>query len=195
MKSTTRGIVGVVIASAVLVAAYSLSLWAQSQKSTKGAKETQSPAASSAPAKLQPLNIKPGLWETTVTSKMAGGMSVPAEMLNRLTAEHRARMEERIKAQSGQANTITHHSCITREQLQNPDFTDRKQCKWTTLESTSTRASGSATCQEFSGRGEIIVVDGEHTKGSLHLSANDGGMSGDTTFTSKWLRSDCGNER
>ena len=57
-------------------------------------------------ATLQPLNIKPGLWEQTVNTTIAGEMPISTEMLNRLTPEQRARMEERMKANSA-AHTHT----------------------------------------------------------------------------------------
>ena len=197
MKSATRNLVAV---GSILAVACCLS-WAQNQKSTKE-KEVEAPVPSKASAKLQPLNVKTGLWETTTTYKMAGELPVPPEMLNRLTPEQRARMEERMKARSGQSNTITYQNCMTKEELENPDFTDRKQCTWTTLEVSSTHAKGSATCQPdsgmtLSGSGEINVVDQEHVKGSLHMNATGSGrgMATDTTFTSKWLGSECGNKK
>ena len=201
MRSTTRRLV--VIATMVAVAGCSLTLSrAQTLKSVKqrSAKETGTSDASK--VKLQPLNVKTGLWETTTTYKMAGELPIPPEMLNRLTPEQRARMEERMKARSGQSNTMTYQTCINKEDLENPDFTDRKQCTWTTLDVNSTHAKGSASCEPdagmtMSGAGEIIVVDQEHVKGSLHMNAtgNGRGMTTDTTFTSKWLHSECGNKR
>ncbi|HTE88846.1 MAG TPA: hypothetical protein VK639_07845 [Terriglobales bacterium] len=50
--------------------------------------------------KLQPLNVKTGLWETTTTRITSGEIPIPAEMLARLTPEQRAKMEARMKANS-----------------------------------------------------------------------------------------------
>lgn len=198
MRSVGRKLI--VVASILEVICCSLGLsWAQTQKSTK---EVQAPAPLKAPVKVQPLNVKTGLWETTTTYKMSGELPIPPEMLNRLTPEQRARMEERMRARSGQSNSTTYQNCITKEDLENPDFTDRKQCTWTTLEVNSTYAKGSATCQPdsgmtLSGSGEITVVDQEHVKGSVHLNATGSGrgMTTDTTFTSKWIASECTNKK
>jgi hypothetical protein len=175
-------------------------MFAQQKPQTPDSGKT--PAAVKAKPVLAPLNIKPGQWETTVTTKSAGNPPIPADMLNRLTPEQRARLEERMKAQSGQTNTRTHQSCITKEQLQRADFTNRKQCTWTTLESNSTKAKGSATCDAGSGMtltgaGEVDVTDQEHITGTLHMNATGSGreMTTDSTFTSKWLGAACRNEK
>jgi hypothetical protein len=49
---------------------------------------------------VQPLNIKPGLWETTMTIRTAGQLPMAAELLNKLTPEQRAEFEARMQARS-----------------------------------------------------------------------------------------------
>ncbi len=151
-------------------------------------------------AKLEPLDVKTGLWETTASYSMAGELPVSPEMMKRLTPEQRARMEQAMKAESGNARTRTYKNCVKKENLDNPDFLDKKQCTWTTLESTSTKVRGSASCEDpqsgmnISGSGEFLVVDREHVKGNMRMKATGGGreMNTNTVFTSKWLQSDCG---
>jgi hypothetical protein len=157
---------------------------------------------SSAPAgaNVQPLNVKPGLWETTMAMSRTGDLPIPEATLQKLTPEQRARFEERMKASQGQTNTMTHKSCLTKEQLDNPDFTDKKQCTWTTLESNGTRTKGSAVCiypdidAKLTGTGEIIAVDQEHIKGTIHMTGTGSGhrMDTDAKLTAKWLGSSCG---
>jgi len=157
--------------------------------------------AASAGARLQPLNVRIGLWESTMTYTRAGEFPIPAGTLDRLTPEQRARLEERMKANSGASSTMTYKSCLKKEDLENPDFTDKKQCTWTTLESTSTKAKGSAVCKyqeigaKLSGTGEIIAVDQEHIKGTIHMTATGSGkkMITDGMLTAKWLGSSCAN--
>jgi hypothetical protein len=151
-----------------------------------------------ASTKLQPLNVKTGLWESTTTYTRAGELPIPAGTLDRLTPEQRARLEERMKANG--TSTMTYKSCLKKEDLENPDFTDKKQCTWTTLESSSTKAKGSAICNypesgmKLSGTGEIIAVDQEHVKGNIHMTATGSGrkMTTDGVLTAKWLGSGCG---
>jgi hypothetical protein len=154
-------------------------------------------------AALQPLNIKPGLWEQTLNSTVAGEMPIPAEMLNRLTPEQRARMEERMKANSAaHARTTTDKHCISKEDLQKNKFLnlDRsKECTPTITASTSTSAKGKMSCEsegmKMTGALEILAPDSEHVNGSWHATTNGGGhtMNVDSTFTSTWLGSSCGN--
>jgi hypothetical protein len=159
------------------------------------------PAPPSA-AKIQPLNIKTGLWEQTVTFKVSGEAPMPPEMLNRLTPEQRAKMEERMKANSAaHTRTTTDKHCLTEEQLRKSEFlgSDRdKECTPNIATSTSTSAKGTITCEsegiKMTGALEILAPDSEHVNGSWHATSNGGGhtMNVDSTFTSKWLGSSCG---
>lgn len=201
MNSTTRRLV--VVASTLAVAGCSSSLsWAQTQKSTRSAKETQAPAASQSAVKLQPLNIKPGLWESTRTIKTAGETPIPAELLNRMTPAQRARMEERMKANSaGHSNTATEKHCVTREDLERDrlKLAETKECTTTVLNSTSTSVRAKLVCNtegmHATGTLELLAADSEHVNGSYQSTMNGNGhrMNVEGTWTSKWLGSSCGN--
>ena len=151
--------------------------------------------------KIQPLNVRPGLWQTTTTVARTGEMPLPAEMLSRLTPEQRARLEARMKSDSARAHTKTYKRCLTREQLDNPDFTKDEQCTWTTLQSNSTHIKGAVSCNykdssmKLQGSGEFVALDREHVKGSVHMTASGNGRTMDTTsdLSSKWLGPNCGN--
>jgi len=102
----------IVAAGVLSVAGCFLSVsWAQTQKS---AKDMRASADSQTALKVQPLNVKPGLWESTRTINRAGQMPIPAEMLNRLSPEQRARMEERMNAHSAaHSSTSSRKHCVT----------------------------------------------------------------------------------
>lgn len=150
--------------------------------------------------KMRLLDIRPGLWQTTVITTNSDELVLPAEMLNRLTPEQRARLEARREADSGKTRTRTYKRCLTRKQLANPDFTKDAQCTWTTLLSTGTRIKESVLCnykdfgRKLRGSGEFVALDREHVNGSVHMSASGSGRAMDTTsnFSSKWLGSRCG---
>ena len=163
--------------------------WAQTQKSAQSA------------LKLQPLNIKPGLWQSTRTIKRTGEMSVPTELLNRLTPEQRTRMEERMKANSGgHTSTETEKHCVTREDLEKDrlKIAEAKECTTTVVNSTSTNLKGKIACEtagmHVTGTLELVAVDPEHVNGSYHstMDGNDHNMDVEGTWTSKWLGSSCG---
>lgn len=181
----------------VLMTVFAVALGAQNQKSAKNANSQTSSAAG---VKLQPINVKPGLWESTTIMTVAGGMPVPAEVLDRLTPEQRARMEARMKAGSnGHTNTDTHKSCVTKEDLENQrlHFGDRTECTQTILSSTSTSAKAKISCdvQGMTGSGtyEVEALDPEHVQGTSHATMTGNGqtMNVDGKFTSKWLGSSC----
>ncbi len=173
------------------------------QQKTQGQKLQTKTVEQSNPQgkKWQPLNVKPGFWESTRTWTTSGQMPIPAGMLDRLTPEQRARFEERIKANSSaKTHTDDDKHCVTKEDLEKPpQFTERADCTWTMLESGDTRAKGSAICQvegmKMTGTGEFLAPDQEHMTATIHLiSTGDGrSMPTDATIASKWLGSSCGN--
>jgi uncharacterized protein DUF3617 len=198
MKSTGRRIV--VVASMVALGVCSIAAgWAQSRRS---AKETRASVDSQAAAKLQALNIKPGLWGSTRTIKRTGQLPIPDEMLNRLTPEQRARMQERMKANSAaRTNTTTEKHCVTREDLDRDrlKLAEAKECTTTVLNSTTTTVKAKFVCDQegmhATGTLELVAADPEHVNGSYHSTANADGhtMNVEGTWTSKWLGPSCGN--
>jgi hypothetical protein len=150
-----------------------------------------------------PLNIKPGLWERTINTKVSGEAPLPPGALSRLTPEQRARMEERMKANSAaHTRTTTEKHCLTEEELRKKEFLgsgERKECTSNITTSTSTTAKGTISCEtegmKMTGDLEISAPDPEHATGSWHTTSNGGGhtMNVDGTFSSKWLGSSCGN--
>jgi len=146
--------------------------------------------------KLQPLNVKPGLWQTTTTYRVSGELPLPPDALEKLTPEQRAQIEQSVK-RNGATQTVTDKHCVTQEELRSP--LNESHCTWNIVESTSTRARGSVACEEqgmdMNGTGDFEAVDPEHMKGSAHLTSTGSGrsMTTDATFTSSWLGSSCGN--
>jgi len=200
MKSTTKRLVAVASMIAVGVC-WTPASWAQNQKS---AKEMRSSFEAQPAAKLQSLNVKPGLWESTRTINRQGALPIPAEMLNRLTPEQRARMEERMKANSAaHTNTTTEKHCVTKEDLERDrlKLAEAKECTTTVLNSTSTSVKAKLVCDQegmhATGTLELMAADPEHMNGSYHSTVNADGhtMNVEGNWTSKWLGSSCGNVR
>jgi hypothetical protein len=155
-------------------------------------------AVALAAQKIEPLNVKLGLWEMTMTIKTNGQMPIPAELLSKLTPEQRAKLEEKMKSQSaGPAQTRTYKTCLTKEKMDNP-FTDKKNCTSTVLTSTSSRIALKVQCTEqeakMNGTLEFEALSPENVKGSSHLVATGGDhtMNLDGTYLGKWIGSACG---
>jgi hypothetical protein len=148
--------------------------------------------------KIQPLNVKPGLWETTTMVTRSGEMPIPAEFLARMTPEQRAKLEARMKANSAQnTQTHTYKTCETKEKLQKTPFADAKECSLTIVSSTSSKAELRMSCQAegLKSSGDMLVeaLSPESIRGSGHMTATGGGrdMNMNTTLSSKWLGSSC----
>lgn len=186
-----KGWGGTLAATFVLFSLFTVAAWSQGSGSTT--------TSASTGVKLHPLNVKTGLWETTTTWTIGGEMPIPASMLNKLTPEQRARLEERMKANSAaNTHTDTDKKCLTKEDLEKADFgAGKENCKQTIVTSTSAKAEGNFSCEvegaKMSGTVEIEAIDQEHVKGSAHGTATGGGrtMTSSETFTSKWLAPAC----
>ena len=148
--------------------------------------------------KIQPLNVKLGLWETTSTTQMSGMPPIPPEALAHLTPEQRAKIEASMGAE-GQPKTHTTKSCMTKEKMEKAMFGEERQnCKRTVVTSTGSKAEVRLDCDQqgmkTSGTVRVDAVDSENVKGSVKAESTGGGntMKVNSNFTSKWLSADCG---
>jgi Protein of unknown function (DUF3617) len=148
-------------------------------------------------ADVTPLNLKPGLWETTTVSERSGMPALPADKMANLPPEQRARIEAQMKAMSS-PSTTTRQSCRTDKDLQ--PFTDdsNKSCKQTFVTSTATRQELKMECNMTgnTGTGTVTVEakDPEHVNGLvlMHVGNNGHNMDVKVTINAKWLSSSCG---
>jgi hypothetical protein len=123
-------------------------------------------------ASLSPLNVKPGLWQVTMTSKIN---AFPAP------------------------NTSTYKSCVRKEDLGKYPFTDPEaNCTWNVVSSTGSMMEANGTCMPASmGKVEfrmrLEAVDSENVRGTGQLTANGpaGAMNGNYTGAAKWIGAAC----
>ena len=151
-------------------------------------------------ADFHPLNVKPGQWETTVSGQMTGMPPIPAEALNRMTPEQRARIEAAMGARG--AKPMTSKNCITKEQLDKAlnmgGDESIKACTRTLATSTSGKQEIHMDCDRngIKTTGTVIVeaVDSETIHGSMKMTTTSEAkrtMNMDYTFTSKWVGAAC----
>ena len=161
-------------------------------------------AALVAEDKVQPLEVKLGLWETTVVGESSGAPPIPPEMLAKMTPEQRARMEAAFKQQQAEGpKTHTFKKCMTREDLNRTDFMgkDDPQCTRTIISSSSRKLEGKVDCTRGGGKQSgtftIEATDSSNVKGNVHMvmSAGANTMTSNTHFTSKWMGHVCGTEK
>lgn len=147
--------------------------------------------------KIEPLNVKLGLWEMTTNTKTGGETPISPELLNKLTPEQRAKLEESMKAHSGTHETTnTYKTCLTKEKMSFDK--EEKSCTRTILTSTSSKVAVKVQCSQpkmqSNATMEFEALSPENVKGSGHVIVTGEGhtMNLDGTYTGKWIGSACG---
>ena len=149
--------------------------------------------------KVQPLNIKTGLWQMTMTTAVSGRLPMPADILARMSPEQRARYEAAMnKRASAPPKTRTYNSCVTKEQLNKDPFSEeKKSCTRTVLKSTGSKMEIREVCEGDGVKNDITIqieaLKSENVKGSSHVTAAGGDktMNVNAGFTGKWIGAVC----
>jgi len=150
---------------------------------------------------ITPLNVKPGLWEDTVTTQANGMMAtIPDDVLAKMPPERRAQMEAMMKSAMAPHTVRT---CVTPDQIKNGRFyQDRANsaCQRTITSSTSDSIAFHMECNTGRSKtvadGHFQAVDSGTLKGEITgttTTAEGRTIPSKTTFSGKWLSSDCGN--
>ena len=141
------------------------------------------------------LNVKTGLWETTVTTKIDGN-PVPKSVLDQMPPERRAKIEQAMAARSASmAAPKTTTNCVTEEDLakgvQAVDMSG--ECKKTVIAQTSTHQEIAIECARngVSSKGHMTVdaPSNDRIKGKMEMAVGDGKVIGD--FSGKWIGATC----
>jgi hypothetical protein len=146
-----------------------------------------------AAADFEPLAMKPGLWEVTVTTKM----QLPEAMLANLPPDRRAQMEAMMGGRGGQPNVVK--SCLTRESLSkalNFGADAKRSCQYKLVTSSPAKQEVDVECAAKDGKTTVgkmtfEAVSPESGRGRM-LMTQDGGTKVDMTFSSRYLGPDCG---
>ncbi|MDP9051177.1 MAG: DUF3617 domain-containing protein [Acidobacteriota bacterium] len=149
--------------------------------------------------------IKPGLWETQVTSTNV--MSMPPEMESRMAAmppEQQAMMRSRM---GGAPVTTTHKGCMASQASMDSMLNDAQQkaglkCTFSNRQETGSTLSFDTACTmqqtTMKGHSTFHVVDADHATGTTHMEGTMTTPRGSTTMkfdskmSSKYLGADCG---
>ena len=155
-------------------------------------------SATKASIQFQPLNVRTGLWENTLTTIM-GGDSIPANLLSRMSPERRAKMEAAMRERaSANGHTTTYQSCVTADELKKMPFADKQNCTDTLLSSSSTDAQIKFACTmediKANGTLQVHVVSSTSVQGTGSGTATGNGqtMNITSTMSGRWVNSDCG---
>ena len=138
--------------------------------------------ALAAPGKLQPLNAKPGLWQTTSSTKYTG---LPPQMAAALNP------------------TMKYKSCVKPKDLNSNEWILGFKCStWTVLSSTGTDMDVQAKACEVGhgmtadGHVKLHLGDSEHLTGSIDIDFTGFNPNGSAVhvhgdYSSQWLGATC----
>jgi Protein of unknown function (DUF3617) len=143
------------------------------------------------------LQMKTGLWEVATTPTTDSELPLPAELLEKLTPEQRARLEERVKARSADQTTVRKR-CVTSEQSRTGvPFLPYRSCTRTSINSVGGRIVLGFECadQRLKRKGtlRIQVLKTMSVRGewNLRLGGQDRAPDLSYTFTANWRSSHC----
>ncbi len=154
--------------------------------------------------RFQPLNVKTGLWEQSVSITSNGQIPVPPDILAKLPPEERARIEARMNAQSApKTRTRTDQGCLTQEDLNRGTLFNKEdnECSQKILESSSSRLQVQYDCRQGSLTSKILLsvqaITPELVKGTATTTVTSEGhsMTSKSDFSARWLSSSCGNKK
>ena len=152
------------------------------------------------------LNVKEGLWEMTVTQSGGGAPGMSPDVLAKMPPEQRAMVEQMMKQKgmSMSGNAMTIKSCVTKDKLaKGAAFGEnRTNCTHSITKSSPTHMEIKMHCESKSGDDTtttdgttvVDVLGADNVKGTTHMviASKSGTKNMDSTFTSKYLGSDCG---
>ena len=149
-----------------------------------------------------PMDVKPGQWEVTVTTQIAGMPQgrqipqIPPEQLAKLPPEQRARIEAALKQAAGGPRTSK--TCVKKEDLAKLPLHNDQSCKTTLVSSSSTKQEMHMECErngnKQTGTITIEALNSESIKFTIQASGsgdNGKNMNMTVTGTSKWLGPEC----
>ncbi len=145
-------------------------------------------------------NIKPGLWEVTVTPKMSGEMPIPDDQLAKMSPEQRAKVEAAIKGAGSKPHV--YKDCMTPEKIakgfEMERGADEAACKRNVISSTPSELTLHDECTHPNRKTVSDVhfefKGGSQINGKLHIVTTAAGksMTVDSTVAGKFVSASCG---
>ncbi len=148
-------------------------------------------------AQTQVLNVKTGVWESSVTSA-TGGIALPSELLAKLVPEQqREKFEEAIGALPNQPRVKTQKYCLTQKDLDEDRYFEKKtseRCSRRVLSKSNDRVEFEQSCNGTPPIATMHVIvqaiDSERVK--VTVDALIGGVGKTRTeMSAHWLGASC----
>ncbi|MFZ1803840.1 MAG: DUF3617 domain-containing protein [Nitrospira sp.] len=152
-------------------------------------------------ARAESLNVKPGVWEMTVTT-VASGMKLSPEMAANMPPAQRVQMEQMMKAREGKPHTMTVPSCVTKEdvlqdriikEMEDEDDDAEVNCKVKVISKSSSKLVIDQICPGPPASTGHLAIEAK-TPESL-VATGDRNLKGSgkahLDIKGKWLRASC----
>lgn len=152
-------------------------------------------------ARAESLNVKPGVWEMTVTT-VASGMKLSPEMAANMPPAQRVQMEQMMKAREGKPHTMTVPSCVTKEdvlqdriikEMEDEDDDAEVNCKVKVISKSSSKLVIDQICPGPPASTGHLTIEAK-TPESL-VATGDRNLKGSgkahLDIKGKWLRASC----
>lgn len=152
-------------------------------------------------ARAESLNVKPGVWEMTVTT-VASGMKLSPEMAANMPPAQRVQMEQMMKAREGKPHTMTVPSCVTKEdvsqdriikEMEDEDEDAEVNCKVKVISKSSSKLVIDQICSGPPASTAHLTIEAK-TPESL-VATGDRNLKGSgkahLDIKGKWLRASC----
>jgi hypothetical protein len=157
-------------------------------------------AACGAGTNAATLNAKPGLWESTSTSKMEGGAS-PRASDSRLAPDQRARAEQAMALRGDARPSVSvAQQCVSPEMLQKWETFARgeggNECQRKVIDQSARHVKMTVSCGSGKSIGEMemtALADDRITgKMAMTMRTDAGERKLSVGLESRWLGADCG---
>jgi hypothetical protein len=146
----------------------------------------------------EPLHIKPGLWEIRLTVRSSGQPPMPPDVLAKLTAAERARIEAKAREREAAGPRITvQRKCLDERELEQPlalTFGGEGQgCSQTVVSASRNAQEIRVDCGKGGGTVRIEALDPENAQVVSDWTATDGTRTLKMTSAAalKWLGAAC----
>jgi Protein of unknown function (DUF3617) len=151
-------------------------------------------------AELTKPNIKPGLWEVSITPHISGEMPIPEDQLAKMTPEQRARLQAAMQAH--QPKPRVYKECMTPEKiargLEIDPHGDDSSCKRNVVSSSAKALTLHDECNKPERKTvtdvHFEVKGGTQLSGKINVVMTSAGktMTVNNTMEGKWLSASCG---
>jgi Protein of unknown function (DUF3617) len=148
-------------------------------------------------AAAEPLDVKPGMWEST-TQRAAESAPMPTDAMAKLSAEQRDLLARAGKQNAAKTYKSTQKSCLSKEAIARGKLFDKAdegvgECKRSIVESSRNRMVSEVVCtgeRARTTRVSVVAETPERVETSYALTMARGNKM-IVNMTSRWMAADC----